>query len=145
MKKTIITLGLLAGMLTMFTGSAFAVVGAEPPPEGMMGITAIMDPSEPVSSDDLLPVDKPVADDILLRTNEPASDEILLRGGDEDELLQVTEEMEIGTEEDYRYIATSAPITDEAVVEKETKNLLSYGAYGLLGAGAIFALTRKKK
>lgn len=43
MKKVLITVGLTMGMFICSIGNAFAVVGAEPPPEGMMGITAIME------------------------------------------------------------------------------------------------------
>ena len=43
MKKAILTLTLIAGLLSFSPAPAQAVVGAEPPPEGMMGITAVQE------------------------------------------------------------------------------------------------------
>lgn len=125
MKKVLITVGLTMGMFICSIGNAFAVVGAEPPPEGMMGITAIME--EKVGANDSL--ERPVSDSV-----------------NQDEVIHVT--VVSDTNEKALPVEAEMRITEAApLVDKKEPSLMTYGLIGGLGVGAgltLISLKRKK-
>lgn len=130
MKKTVV-LGLLAGMLLFSTGNALAVVGAEEPPEGMMGITAIMDsvdPDQPVESGELIPEE--LAEELMRIT----------AVGENQLPLEIDGEITITK---AAPVVESAPDNEDAAEKKP--NYLNYGLLGFLAAGAATIVAKKVK
>ncbi|MBS4026043.1 MAG: hypothetical protein KGZ96_10270 [Clostridia bacterium] len=147
MKKMILTLGLVSGMLLFSIGSAFAMVGAEPPPEGMMGITAIMEPAE---LEDLPAVPEPIAGERVVEkggTIDPDRPVSSANPADKELMYTtaITDNIELrDLPEDEAAITEAAPISAPIDDEKDN-NYINYGIIGLLGAALVGAAVKRRK